>query len=227
MYVQNLTSTLFGALANVWVGVINFIPQLIGALIVLIIGLIIAAIFGSVVEQIIRSIKLDSLLKRLGILAYIERAGLNLNSGVFLGRIVYWFFVIVFILAVSNILGLEVFSDFLKEVLIYIPNIVVATLIMLATLVVAKFLKSLTTASVLSAKLHASKFLGSFVWWVVLIFGLITALMQLGVNVYILQTLITGFVAMLALAGGIAFGMGGREWATRIIEKLRQETEER
>lgn len=225
MYIQGLTSTLVGSLLNVWVGVINFIPKLIGALIVLIIGLIIAAVFGSIIEQIIRAIKLDNLLRKMGVSVYIERAGMNLNSARFFGRLVYWFFIIVFILAVSNILGLEVFSSFLGQVLIYIPNVIVSVLIMLATLILARFLKGLTSASVMSAKLHASKFLGSFVWWVVVIFGFITALMQLGINVYILQTLITGLIAMIALAGGIAFGMGGKDYAARLMEKFRQQTE--
>lgn len=225
MYIQSLTSTLVGSLLNVWIGVINFIPKLIGALIVFIIGLIVAAVFGSVIEQIIRAIRLDNLLRKMGVSVYIERAGMSLNSAKFFGRLVYWFFVIVFILAVSNILGLEVFSNFLGQVLLYIPNVIVSVLIMLATLVVARFLKSLTSASVLSARLHASKFLGSFVWWVVVIFGFITALMQLGINVYILQTLITGLIAMLALAGGIAFGMGGKDYAARLVEKFRQQTE--
>ncbi len=225
MYIQGLTSTLVGSLLNVWIGVINFIPKLIGALIVFIIGLIIATVFGSVIEQIIRAIKLDSLLRKMGVSVYIERSGMNLNSARFFGRLVYWFFVIVFILAVSNILGLEVFSSFLGQVLIYIPNVIVSVLIMLATLILARFLKGLTSASVMSAKLHASKFLGSFVWWVVVVFGFITALMQLGINVYILQTLITGLIAMLALAGGIAFGMGGKDYAARLLEKFRQQTE--
>lgn len=227
MYFQDLTSTLFGSLMNVWVGVITFIPKLIGALIVLIIGLIIASVFGSVIEQIVKAIKLDNLLRKMGVAVYIERAGMNLNSGKFLSRIVYWFFVIVFILAVSSILGLDVFSDFLKQVLFYIPNIIVAALIMVATLVVARFFKSLVMASVMSAKLHASKFMGTFVWWIVIIFGLVTALMQLGVNVYILQTLITGVIAMLALAGGIALGLGGKDYAARLIEKLGHMAEER
>jgi len=227
MYFQDLTSTLYGSLMNVWAGVFSFIPKLVGAIVVLIIGLIIASVFGSVIEQIIKALKVDSLLRKLGVAAYVERAGLNLNSGNFLGRIVYWFFVVVFILAVSSILGLDVFADFLKQILLYVPNIVVATLIMVATLVVARFFKNLIIASVLSAKLHASKFMGAFIWWVVVIFGLVTALMQLGINVYILQTIITGVVAMLALAGGIAFGMGGKDYAARLIEKMSHIVEEK
>lgn len=226
MFVQSLTGTLYSSLINMWIGVVEFIPQLIGALIVLIIGLIIATVLGSVVDQVIRSIKLDNLLRKVGVANYIERGGLKLDSGKFLGRIVYWFFVVAFVLAVANILGLEVFSDFLKQVLLYIPNIVVAVLIMIATFVVAKFAKSLISASMLSAKLHASKFLGTFTWWAIALFGLITALMQLGINIYILQTLITGLIAMLALAGGLAFGLGGRDYAAKILDKLRQQTEE-
>ncbi len=225
MFFQNLASTLYESLIGVWAGVIAFLPKLIGAIIVLIIGLIIAAVFGTVVEQIIKGIKLDTLLKKIGVDTYIERGGIKLNSGRFLGRIVYWFFVIAFVLAFTNILGLDVFSSFLQQVLLYIPNIVVAILIMIATFVVANFIRTLTTASVMSAKLQASKFLGTFIWWVIVVFGTITALMQLGINVYVLQTIITGIIAMLALAGGIAFGLGGKDYAARLIEKLKQQTE--
>ena len=225
MFIQSMTSTLFGALMGVWYGVMSFIPRFIGAIIVLIIGLIVAAVFGSVVEQIVKGIKLDSLLKKIGLETYVERGGIKLNSGKFLGKIVYWFFVIVFILAVANILGLDVFSDFLRQVLLYIPNIVLGALILVATFVIANFLRKLVTASVMSAKLHASNFLGMFVWWVVMVFGIITALMQVGVNVYVLQTIITGVVAMLALAGGLAFGLAGKDYASRLIDRLRQTTE--
>ena len=225
IFVQNLTSTLYGSLASVWLGVMAFVPKFLGALIVLIIGLVVASIFGSVVEQIIKAVKLDELLKKLGVAQYVERGDVRLNSGHFLGRVVYWFFAVVAILAVSGILGLDVFSDFLKQVLLYVPNIVAAALIMLATLVVAKFSKSLVKASVSSAKLNAANFIGSFVWWTIVVFGLVTALMQLGINVYVLQTVITGVVAMLALAGGIAFGLGGKDYAASLIEKMKRETQ--
>ncbi len=225
MFVQNLTSTLYGSLTSVWLGVMAFVPKFLGALIVLIIGLIIASVFGSVLEQVVKAIKLDSLLKKLGLAEYIERGGMRLDSARFIGRIVYWFFVIVFILAVSNILGLDVFSDFLKQILLYVPNIVVAALIMLATMMVAQFAKTLVKTSVASAKIASANFLGTFIWWVIVVFGLITALMQLGINVYVLQTVITGVVAMLALAGGIAFGLGGKDYAASLIEKLKRETQ--
>ncbi|MFA4827470.1 MAG: hypothetical protein WC596_04470 [Candidatus Shapirobacteria bacterium] len=227
MWIQGLTEATVTSLRTSWGQVYGFIPAFIGAIIILVIGLIVAAVLGSLVERALRSIKLDELLRKIGLATYVERAGLRLDSGKFFGKIVYWFFVIVVVLAISSILGLQVFSAFLAQVLVYLPNIVVAALIMLATLAVAKFLKSAVRASALSAKFHAAKFLGTFVWWVVVIFGFVTALSQLGINIFIFQVLIYGFVAMLAIAGGVGFGLGGKDYAAHLLNKFRQETEER
>lgn len=226
MLAQSILQRTYDSLTGTWAAVYSFIPTLIGALIVLAIGLIVAFFLGSLVERIIRAAKLDNLLRKIGFAVYVERAGYVLDSGKFFGKLVYWFFVVVFVLAVSNILGLEVFSGFLSQILLYLPNIIIATLILLATLVVARFLKSLVKASVMGAKLHAPKFLGSFTWWVVIFFGFITALLQLGINVFVFQALVIGLIAMLALAGGIALGMGGKEYASHLIDKFRRGTEE-
>ncbi|MBI5306072.1 hypothetical protein HZB04_00545 [Candidatus Wolfebacteria bacterium] len=225
MLIQNLTDATILSLYNVWSGVIEFIPSLIGALVTLIIGLIIASGLSSLVEKIIESIKLDNILRRLSIETYLERAGLRLHSGKFLGAIVYWFFVIVFILATADILKLEGLGQFLRQVVTYLPNVIIATLIMLATIVIANTLSSLVRASVMSARLKASKFLSTLVWWIVIVFGLLTALIQLGVAPALINTVITGLVAMLALAGGIAFGLGGKDYAAHLISKLRERTE--
>lgn len=225
-YIQTLIGALYSAFGSAWFGTMMFIPKFIGSLIILIIGLIVAAVLGSIVDQVVRGLKIDSLLKRLGVEEYTSRGGIKLNSGHFLGKIVYWFTVVVFILAASDVLGLERFSEFLKEdVLSYIPKFAIAALIMVATLAVAKFAKATISASVASAHLHAPKFLGTFVWWTIFIFGFVTALMQLGINVYIFQMVLTGFVAMLTIAGGLAFGLAGKDYAAGLINRLKQETE--
>ncbi len=222
---QVLTDVTIASLLNVWTGVIDFIPSLIGALIVLIIGLIVASGVKSLIEKVVNLLKIDNLLKKIGVDVYIERAGLRLNSEKFVGGLIYWFLITVFILAVADILKLEGLSQFLKDVVSYIPNIIAAVLIMLATVVVANFLRSLVKASVMSAKLRASNFLSTLTWWATAIFGLLAALMQLGVAPMLLNTVITGLIAMVAIAGGIAFGMGGKEYASHLINKLRERTE--
>jgi len=225
MVVQSWTDVIVNSLQNVWAGVFGFLPSLIGALIVLIIGLIVAAGLGSLVRKIIDVVKLDVLLRRVGVEVYFERAGIKMDAGKFFGGLVYWFLVIVFILAASDILGLWGLSNFLREVVIYMPNVIVAILVVLAAVVVANFLKSLVKASVSAAKLHASKFLATLTWWVVVVFGVLAALMQLGIAGVLLNTIVTGLIAMVAIAGGIAFGLGGKEYAAHLVEKLRQNTE--
>jgi hypothetical protein len=203
----------------------EYIPRLVGALVVLIIGLIVAAGLDALVEKIFATIRLDTFLEKLGLKPIFERAGLKLRGAYFLGKLVYWFVVIAFLLAVSDSLGLYALSGFLSSVLNYLPNVIAAVLILLASLVVGNFLRRIVTASVLSAKLHAAHFLGMLVWWVVIVFGFLAALSQLNIASAMVQTLVTGFIAMLALAGGLAFGLGGKDYANHLLNKLKDRTE--
>lgn len=228
MIVQNWTDVIVGSLQNLWVGFANFVPNLIAAIVVLIIGLIVAAGLGALVEKIFEGLRLDTFLEKLGLKPFFERAGLRLRASYFLGRLVYWFIVISFLLAVTQSLGLYTFSLFLTSVVTYLwQSVIAAVLIMLAALVLASFLRRIVVASVLSAKLRAAQFLGSLTWWAVVVFGLLAALQQLNIAAAIIQTLVTGFIAMLALAGGLAFGLGGKDYANHLIGRLRDHTETR
>lgn len=225
MIIQDWASIIISSFQDLWIDLVAALGGIIGALIIFVVGLIIASGLGALVERIIGVIKLDKALVGLGLQEYFDRAGIRLNSGRFFGRIVYWFLVVVFLLAASDVLGFFALSDFLRVILLYIPNVMVAALIMLAAAVVANFLKGLIQASVKSARLHHAGFLGSLAWWSVMVFGLLAALTQLGIAVSIINSLVTGFVAMLALAGGIAFGLGGKDLATDLLSKLRNRLE--
>jgi len=227
MIVSNWTDVFVGSLQGAWVTVADFIPALVGALIVLIIGLLIASVLRAVFQKLVDALRIDGLLQKIGFERFVERAGMQLNSGKFVGGLVYWFFVVVVVLAVADILGLGGLAIFLSDVLLYFPNVIVAVLILLAALVVANFLRAVVRHSVLSARLHSSKFLGALTWWSIVVFGLLAAFLQLGVAVQLIYTIVTGFIAMIALAGGIAFGLGGKEYASHLIERLRSHTEER
>mgnify|MGYP001618054452 FL=1 len=227
MFVQNWVDVVTFSLQNLWQGFVLFLPTFLGALIIFFVGLVIAAGLGKIVEKLIDALKLDRLLGQLGLNTLLERANVRLHSGRFVGVLVQWFFVIVTLLAVSDILKLFAFSDFLKQVLLYVPNIVIAVLIMLAGVVLAAFLAKLVRASVLAARLHSAHFLGALTKWSVLIFAFLAALSQLGVAGALVNTLIMGFVAMLALAGGLAFGLGGRDVAAAWLEKIREEISNR
>jgi hypothetical protein len=227
MVVQSWTAVVVGSLQNVWLQFAAFVPNLIGALLVLIIGLIVAAGLGILVEKIFEALRLDSFLEKLGLKPYFERAGLRLRGSYFLGRLVYWFIVIAFLLAATDSLGLYALSAFLAAVLAYLPNVIAAVLIMLAAVVLGNFVRRVVMASVMSAKLHAAHFLGTLTWWSIVVFGFLAALTQLNIAAAIIQSVVTGFIAMLALAGGLAFGLGGRDYASHLLGKLRDRTEPR
>lgn len=227
MVVQSWAGILVSSFQTIWSGFITFLPQFLGALIVFFVGLIIANGLGALVAQIISSIKLDRLLEKIGVNRFFERAGWRLNSGAFLGALVKWFVAIIFILAAADILKLYGLTSFLSAVLLYIPNIIMAVLIMVAAIVLGNFLRHLVLGSVKSAKVYSSKLMAAITWWSVLIFGFFAALLQLGLAVSIINTLITGFIAMIAIGGGIAFGLGGKEYATHLINKFRERVEER
>jgi len=223
MFVQTWADVITFTFQNLWSGFILFLPSFLGALVIFFVGLVIASGIGKVVEKLIDALKLDRLLDQLGLGRLLEKTDTRLDSGHFLGVLVQWFFIIVTLLAVSDILKLVAFSDFLRQVLLYVPNIVIAVLIMLAGVVVAAFLAKLVRTSVLAARLHSAHFLGALTKWSVLVFSFLAALSQLGVAGALVNTLIIGFVAMLALAGGLAFGLGGRDVAAAWLEKLREE----
>ena len=225
MLIQTWTDVLVSSLQNLWLQVVSWLPSLFGALLVFVVGLIVAAGLGSLVEKVVHTLKLDIVLRRLGLEEYTKRANLELNSGHFIGELVYWFMLLAFLLAASDILGFFALSGFIRDVLIYLPNLVIAVMIMLAGLVVANIVRHLVRASVMGAKLHAAKFLASAGWWVVMVFAGLASLVQLGIAVSIINTLITGMIAMLSLAGGLAFGLGGKDYAAHILQRFRNELE--
>ncbi len=223
MVIQDWSEVIVNSLQNLWDIVVTFIPELVAAFLVLIIGWAIAAALGRVVAQIIRTLRIDQLLEKLGFRRPVERAGLRLDSGHFFGQLVKWFLILVFVLAAANILGLAEVASFLKEVIFYIPNVIVAAIILLVAAVFANFLHRLIRASVDAAGLMSAGFLGSVAKWAVLVLAFFAALDQLGVARSFITTLLQGFVAMLAIAGGLAFGLGGQNSARAFLDKLREE----
>ncbi|MBI2450872.1 MAG: hypothetical protein HYV52_00825 [Parcubacteria group bacterium] len=207
--------------------VVEFLPRLILAIVVFIIGWIVAMIFDRVIIQIFRSLKVDQYLAKLGFEKPIERAGMKLDSGRFVGGIVKWFFIVVFLLTAANILNLSAVADFLQEVIAYLPHVFVAAIILLVAALVADFVAKTVKAAVDAAGLASGPFLSGVVKWAIWIFAIFATLLQLGVARDILSTFFTGFVAFLAIAGGIAFGLGGKEQAASFIEKLRRDISEK
>lgn len=224
---ESWTDAITGALQEVWVEFATFLPKVLVAVIVFIIGWIIAVSIAKIVHELIKATRVDHLLGRLGAQAPLQRAGLRLDVGMFIGGIVKWFIALVFLLAASNILGLNEVSLFLRDVLNYIPNVFIAAVILLVSVMVANLLQRLVVSSVAATGLTSANFLGSVTKWSVMIFAVFAALVQLQIAPSLINTMFIGIIAMLAIAGGLAFGLGGKEHASAFITRLREEIAER
>ncbi len=216
------------SLANLWAGVIGFLPELIIAILIFIVGWIIATLLGRAVDQIVKAIKLDNALRGAGLEQTLSRAGFSLNSGRFLGELVKWFIIVVFLVAALEVMKLDQVTLFLRQVVLgYLPQVIVAVLIMLVAVVIAEAMRKLVVASAKAAHIRSAGFLGALTKWAIWIFALLAALLQLGIAVAFLQTLFTGIVVALSLAFGLSFGLGGQGAAARYIDHLSAEMKDR
>jgi hypothetical protein len=216
MLIQPWSQVFLLSLEGLWYGFIAIFPKIIIALIIFIVGWIIASTLGSLVTAGVDALKLDRLFKGPNTDAALARAGIHLHIGKVFGELVKWFIIVFFLIASLNILGLDQVTLFLQEVLSYIPQVIIAVLILVAGTIVADFARKFVSASAAVANIRSSRMLGTITW----ILALVTALDKLGIFGYFGQTLLTGFVVMFALAFGLAFGLGGRDAAGRFIDRI-------
>lgn len=226
MFIQTWTEVVTASLQTLWSGFIGFLPRLLGAVIVFLIGWLIAALLGKLAAQIVRALRIDQILEKMGLGKTLAKANIKLDSGKFMGELVKWFFIIVFLMAATDILNLPQVTEFLKQILFYIPHLIVAVIILLVAVVVANFLHKLVKASVEAAGLKSANFLGSVTRWAVLVFAVLAALLQLGIVPALIQTIFIGFVGALALSTGLAFGLGGRDLASQLLGRLKKDVSE-
>lgn len=213
------------ALIDLWQNFILFIPTLLGGLIVFLVGLIIGNGIAQLIEKLIELLKIDPVLEKIGFKNFTDKAGIRLDSGYFLGQITKWLILLSFLVAACNIWQLYAVGDFIKSIVDYLPNVLVAAVILLAAIVIGEYFAKFTRASVSGVGLKYQNFIAAISRWAFLIFGIIAALSQLKVASYIVNTLFTGIVAMLAIAGGLAFGLGGKEFAQDLLGRIKKEIE--
>ena len=212
---------------NLSYGLVAFIPNLIVAIVIFVVGWLIGVGVGRVVEQIVGALRIDQALKATGLERPLSRAGFALSSGRFLGFLVKWFFIIVFLVASLDVLHLTVVNYFISDVVLgYLPQVIVAVLILLVAAVVAEAAERLIAGSARMASLNSAGFIGKIARYAIWIFAILAALSQLQVATTFVQTLFTGVVIALAIALGLSFGLGGQKAAERFLDKLQSEIKE-
>lgn len=205
-------------------GLIQTLPQIIIAIILFAIGWVFGALVCKAITHLFKAIKLDEALRAAGFENVVKRSGYNLNTGKFIGELVRWFVVVSFLIASLNVVGLSDVNVFLQGVVLaYLPKVIIAVLMLLVAVVVAGAVEKLVIASAKAANIMHAKFLGAVTRWTIWIFAVLTFLYQLDIAAPIIQTIITGAIFAIALASGLAFGLGGKDAARDAIEKMKQD----
>jgi hypothetical protein len=227
MYIENWGDAVTSAILNVGTGVLNFIPKLFIALVIFAIGWVLAVLIERLVESVFKAIKVDSLLKSAGLEDVVKRAGYTLNSGLFVGALVKWYVIVVFLIASFDLLDLGQVNNFLQQVLNYLPQVIVAVLILMVAVIVGNAMHRIVVASARAGHVRSAELLGRVTKWSIWIFALLAALYNLGVAPALIQTVVMAVFAGAALALGLAFGLGGKEVAQKLIERTASNVLER
>jgi hypothetical protein len=223
MIVQQWGYVLQQSFYNLLWNVVNFLPNLLFAIVIFVIGWFLAGWVCWLVAEAVKALRIDHALRSAGVGEVVTRAGYNLNSGKFLGELVRWFVILVFLMASLQVLGLVAVTYFLQTVVVgFLPNVIIAVLILLVGAVLADVAQKVVVGAAHAADIRGAGIAGTVAKWAIWIFAILAAMEQLQIAQGILQTLFTGIVVALALAFGLSFGLGGQEAAARFIEKTRE-----
>ena len=227
MYLQSWSNALAGSFQNLVSGIITYVPNIVIAIILFIIGWVFGDAVGLWVTKLVRALKIDRILEKLDLHRLMEQAGYRLDTGRFLGFLVKWFIILGFLVAALNVLQLNEVGDFLREILAYIPSVIIATIILIIAAVVADVLQKVVVASARAAPVSSAELFGGITKWLIWVFAIVMVLEQLGMMGPFLQIFMTGIVATVSIALGLSFGLGGKDAAANFINKLRGEISRR
>lgn len=218
MQFESVNQVLIVTLNNTLAQITLFIPRFLTGLIVLLIGLIIASFVKQVLIQLFKFIKLEQLLERYGVPETREKQGVSWTG--FLAELARWFVIIIFLIPTADIWGLGQFVVILNNLLAYLPNVLVSVLLLLIGFVVGRLVHDLLLASVQGVSRESARTIAVVGQYSVIVFAVLIALNQLGIASDLIRILFSGVVVSVALAAGLAFGLGGRDAAKEILTRL-------
>lgn len=211
------------ALVSTGMSVIDFLPEVILAVVVFALGWVFGSVLGRSVTHLVNLLKVDHALHKAGMDVVSEKAGVHVSVAGFFGGVVKWLIIVSFTIAAADILGLSQITALLSDILLYIPNVIVAAIVLVMATLAGDFVSRLVRHSVSATGMRAEFAAQVSKWAIVIVAGVFPALTQLRIAQGLVEVLFTGFVFALSLALGLAFGLGGRDAAARAIERMKND----
>jgi len=220
--IQDWSFITIQALQGAWEEILLFLPNLLAALVIFIIGWFIAMWIGKLIAGILSKVKFDAIFEKTGWKEALNSAEVKVEPSSFIGAVCKWILVIVFLMIVTDIMGWVAFAGLLGSIIAWMPNLLVAIIILVVAIIIADIIEKLVKVSTKKMGVSSTNFLGTLVKWGIYIFAGLAVLLQIGITPKIVEVLIMGFVGTLTLALGLSFGLGGKDAAARMIEEARR-----
>lgn len=218
----NPVDVLGQALVDTAMTLVAFLPNVIIAVIIFALGWAAGSVLGRTVAHLISVLRVDNALHKAGFDKLSEKAGIRISIAGFLGGIVKWLVIVAFTIASAEILGLTQVTQLLRDILVYIPQVIIAAVVLVMAALVGDFVARLVSHSARATGMKGQFAAQVAKWSIIIVGGIFPALTQLRIAQGLVEVLFTGVVFSLALALGLSFGLGGRDAAAKAIEKMKQ-----
>jgi len=203
-----------------WMQLGEILPKVGGAVVVLIIGWLVAKLVRRLAIRLLKIIHVDSLAEKSGIEDFLLRGGVRYTAVTLIANMLYWLILFTFALAVLNSMGLSTAADVLNKVIFYVPNVIVAVLLLMFGTVFAKFIQGVSFTYLSNIGISGAHLVSLIAQWAIIVFVVSATLEQLAIGGQILISAFQIAFGALCLALALAFGLGGKDWASQILEKM-------
>ncbi|MGI8401018.1 MAG: mechanosensitive ion channel family protein [Gemmatimonadaceae bacterium] len=214
----SFTDTLAGSFRDAFSMVVSAIPRILGFIIIVAIGWFVSTLLARAVVGLLRAIRFDELMQRSGLADFVAKMGTGIDSASLVAGIVKWIVRLVVLLVAFDALGLPAVSDVMRQLLLWLPDLVVAIFVLFIGGIAARALGNIVRGATAESGFANPETLANVSRTAVWSFAIVVAINQLGIATNLINTLFTGFVGALAIALGLAFGLGGRDLASRTLE---------
>lgn len=224
--IRDTGDAMFAAFSNSLQTFMAFLPSLLGAIIILAIGWILSGFLARLIVRGLNAVGFERAVEHSGVGDFVRRSGTPWTTSRVVAELIKWFIRLIFIQAAANILAMPQLTTIINSIILFIPNLIVAMVIIIIGAVIAKFLSGTVRASLGEMGVQNPNLLATMVRYAVIGFAVIAAANQLGIAAVVVNTLFIGLVGALALAFGLALGIGGRDVGAKIAQSLYQSTSE-
>jgi hypothetical protein len=193
------------------------IPKILGFAVIVIVGWFVATLVEKALAGVLRTVRFNELAARSGFADFVQRMGMDTDSAGMIGLVVKWFIRLIALVVAFDALGLPAVSDVLRQLLLWLPNVIVALVVLVIGGLAARGLSNVVRGTASEAGLTNANFLAKVASALVWAFAVVVAVNQIGIATTLVNTLFMAIVGAIALAVGLAFGLGGRETASKIV----------